>query len=171
MGITLHNVHLDGLVGAPLLNKPQVAILDSGTSLSYFSKDIVDSMHNYLNANPSFQIGQKYYCDCNVTGNFVLDFGGGHQIKIPNYNVLWPIEQFVGTTRANLFFPENSCYIGIEEINQGFDFILLGDNFLRAMYVGYDITNNNIALAQVNPHPTQSQIEAITNRIPGALYI
>ncbi|CAN6674940.1 aspartic proteinase yapsin-3 [Trichomonascus vanleenenianus] len=168
LGIKIQNMHSDGRAQEAMLQKPVTAILDSGTSLSYLPQDAVGNIHEYLNANPSFTIGEKYYCDCNVTANLVLNFGPT-EIKVPNFYFLWPIETIVNPVVANFAFPANSCYIGIENSQPGMDFALFGDNFMRAMYVVYDLKHNRIAIAQSNLRGDTSKIEVIKDKIPGAI--
>lgn len=169
LGVTLRSLRTDGVVRSEQLDRPTTAILDSGTSLTYFPGGTVDSLHTALNANPSFTIGQRYYCDCNVTEHLLLNFGPV-SIKVPNYFFLWPIETVVNRAVAAVAFPQNSCYIGIESQQPGMDYILLGDNFLRAFYTVYDITNEHIAIAQASFSNGDSKIEVIKDKIPGAVY-
>lgn len=168
LAVTLQNLRTDGVVRNNLMNSPEIAVLDSGTSLTYFSKSVMNNIHEAFNANPSFAIGKKYYCDCNVTHNMVLDFGSTI-INVPNYQFLWPIETIVHGIVGKMVFPPNSCYIGIETIQTDMGFFLIGDDFLRAFYSVYDIQNNQIAIAQVNTNPSgPPRIQAITkNHIPG----
>lgn len=84
LGVTLQNMRTDGRAQNPLMSAPKVAVLDSGTSLTYFSSDVAQNIHEALNANPLFAIAQKYYCDCNVTQNIILNFGS-EEIVAPNY--------------------------------------------------------------------------------------
>lgn len=168
LGVSVKSIATDGVAKKNILKKPTTAVLDSGTSLTYLEKPAMTSLHVFLNANPSFAIGQKYYCDCNVTKNIVMDFTGV-QVKIPAYHFLWPVSAIVNPVIAAAAFPPNSCYIGIEANKKGMDFALIGDNFLRAMYVVYDLQHNKIAVAQANLLGGTPQVELITSKgIPGA---
>lgn len=168
LGVTLKGMKcVGGRSKDQLLSKSQTAVLDSGTSLSYFDSGTVGAMQVAFNANPSFAIGMKYYCDCNITKSLALDFGP-ITINVPAYQFLWPITQFVNPLLATVVFPQNTCYFGIESGNDGF--ALLGDNFLRSMYLVYDITDKQIALGQaaLGNNAAAPQIEAIdSNIIPG----
>ncbi|ANB13605.1 Yps3p [Sugiyamaella lignohabitans] len=169
LAITMQGLSTDGLDKRNLMTSPSVSVLDSGTSLSYFSSDVIQQIHQALNANPSFTIGQKYYCDCNITNNLILNFGSA-EIEVPNYDFLWPIETIVSPLVAGVAFPQNSCYLGIEQVQAGMDFSLIGDNLLRAFYTVYDIQNDRIAIGQANPRSGTSNIKLITkNYIPGAV--
>ncbi|PRT54314.1 Acid protease [Wickerhamiella sorbophila] len=168
LGVTLQGMKCVGSRSKDqLLSKPQTAVLDSGTSLSYFDSGTVGAMQVAFNANPSFAIGMKYYCDCNVTKSLALEFGPV-TINVPAYQFLWPISQFVNPMLATVVFPQNSCYFGIESSNDGF--VLMGDNLLRSMYLVYDITDKQIAIAQaaLGNNGAAPQVEAIvSNIIPG----
>jgi hypothetical protein len=167
LGITCQGISSDGRDQRNALTSPQVAVLDSGTSLTYLSSDAMETLYEEFNANPSFSIGEKYYCDCNVTNNLLFNFGAT-EIAVPAYNFLWPIETVVNKVVATMTFPPNSCYIGLEKVQKGMDFLLLGDNVLRAFYTVYDISNNRIAIAPVNTVSGKSNIKPITrSQIPG----
>lgn len=167
LGVSLHSMKcVGGRNRDELLSKPQTAVLDSGTSLTYVDSGTLQTIQTALNANPSFAIGMKYYCDCNITKTLELNFGAV-SVQVPAYQFLWPITQFVNPLLAGVAFPQNSCYLGIESGNDGF--ILMGDNFLRAMYLVYDITDKQIAIGQAALGSTgEPNIEAIvSNIIPG----
>lgn len=164
-GTTLNSIRAQGISNGNMLNKPMTAILDSGTTLSYLPNDALINLHTNLNANPSFTINQRYYADCNITQYLQFDFQG-QSIKVPNYQFLWPIEQFVNPFVAGVSFPRNSCLVGFEATPQGADYILLGDNILRSAYVVYDPANKRVALAQADFTSSKSNIELIKNDIP-----
>lgn len=164
-GITLNSIRAQGLATQNILDKPMTAILDSGTTLSYIPNSALINLHNNLNANPSFTINQRYYCDCNITDYLQFNFGD-QSLKVPNYQFLWPIEQFVNPYVAGIAFPHNSCLVGFEATPNGADYILLGDNVLRSAYIVYDPSNSKIALAQADFSGSKSNIELIKNDIP-----
>lgn len=171
LGVQLFGMHGDRRSKNNLLSRAQTCVLDSGTTLTYVDKETLLNIQGALNSNPSFAINMKYYCDCNITNHMVLDFGGT-MISVPSYNFLWPIETIVDPIIASIAFPQNSCYLGIEQVQDGMDFVLMGDNMLRSMYIVYDLDNKQIALANAAPDYGQpNNIEAITpNRIPGVKY-
>lgn len=159
LGVTLNGIYMDGREKGNNLQKPNTAVLDSGTSLTYVPHDTLISIQGALNANPSFSIGERYYCDCNITENLVLDFGAT-KIPVPAYNFLWPIENFVSGQTAATNFPQNSCYLGIESSSADQDFILLGDNILRGLYIVYDVEHDTISLAP-SANQGASNVQAI----------
>lgn len=164
-GIMLNTMHVDGRASQDVMDKPMTAILDSGTTLSYFPEPVTRMLHEVLNANPSFAINQKYYTDCNITNNFILEFGPT-TIKVPNYQVLTPIEGYVSPAVASIAFPRNTCFVGIDDVPGGANYILLGDNIIRSAYIVYDPQNQQIALAQANfDKRAEPQIELIENNV------
>jgi len=169
MGVNVQGIRADQRATYQLLSKPQVAILDSGTSLTYVDGDTLGSLRTALNSNPSFALGERYYTDCNITTDLHIDFGNIN-IPVPSYNWMWPIDMFVDGVTASLDFPQNSCYIGIEQASSDENFLLFGDNLLRAMYVVYDITDNRIAIARSKASSGKPNVEAIEpgKPIPGA---
>lgn len=170
MGVNLQGIKADQRATYQLLSKPSTAILDSGTSLTYLDGDTLGSLRVAFNANPSFAIGERYYTDCNITTNLWMDFGNVN-IPVPAYNFMWPIDLFVSGISASLNFPQNSCYIGFEQSSGDENFLLFGDNVLRAMYVVYDVTDNRIAIARGKPSSGHPRIEAIEpgKPIPGSI--
>lgn len=164
-GVTVNSITAQGLAAQNILGKPMTAILDSGTTLSYIPSDALTNLHTNLNANPSFTINQRYYCDCNITQYLQFDFQG-QSIQVPNYQFLWPISQFVNPIVANVAFPQNSCLVGFEATPNTADYILLGDNVLRSAYIVYDPANSQIALAQADFGQTEPKIELIKGSIP-----
>lgn len=164
-GVIVNSIRATGIANGNILNKPMTAILDSGTTLSYLPKDAIINLHTNLNANPSFAINQRYYCDCNVTDALIFNFQG-QTLRVPSYQFLWPIEQFVNPYVASIAFPRNSCLVGFEQTPSGADYILLGDNVLRSAYIVYDPSSSRIALAQANFDRRSSHIETIKKDIP-----
>lgn len=158
LGVTVQGMYAEGVANYNLMKAPTTAILDSGTSLSYVDGATLDAYRTAVNSNPSFLIGGKYYTDCNVSDSMTIDFGAT-RIKIPAYNYLWPIDMFVNKISAAVAFPRNSCYIGIDKSSE--DFFLFGDNFLRGMYIVYDITDNRIGLAPLKPSSGEPDIAVI----------
>lgn len=162
-GATLYGVSSDGLAKQNcMMSGPALAVFDSGSKLSYLPSADTRMLHEVLNANPSFAIGQKYYADCNITQHLNLDFGGS-PISVPNYYFLTPIEEMVPGPVAATAFPRNSCYLGIEDAPSSY--ALLGENLLRGMYIVYDGSGKRDTLAvaaAAKERRSQSEIELIT---------
>ena len=167
-GVQVNSIHADGRASQNILTQPMTAVLDSGSRFSYFPNGITRSLYEVLNANPSFSINLKYYADCNITDNLVIDFGAT-QIKVPNYYFLTPIENFVNRGVAGVAFPQNSCYVGID--NSPGNYIVLGENLIRSSYIVYDGKNSQVAIGQANfDKRAEPEIELIGEQeIPGAV--
>lgn len=167
-GVQLSSIKADERATYELISKPSTAILDSGTSLSYVDGDTLSAIRTAFNANPSFALGERYYSDCNITKALHFTFGG-NSIAVPAYNFMWPISMFVDGVTESLDFPQNSCYLGFEQSSSDENFILLGDNVLRGMYLVYDISSERVGIAKEKPSSGSPQVEAITpgQPIPG----
>jgi len=136
-------------------------LLDSGTTFLYLPDDIVNSLTTRLSAVTT---QQGYFVDCNFrfsqsSAFLTFTFGGASAstINVPLSELLYDTEEAFG-------FPFSSvCELGIMTL--GPPLILgesnpyvLGDTFLRSAYVVYDLTHNEIGLAQANFGSTTSNI-------------
>lgn len=145
-----------------ILSNTIEALLDSGTSLSYFPANIASDLLDAFDASYNSQLGY-YIQSCNIEGSLDYDFNGA-KITVPFSSLLMPVKTRRGPARFNNGDPV--CAIGILPTN--YKFALLGDTFLRNAYVVYDLQNDQIALAQAVPNTTDSNIEAIVSTIPSA---
>ena len=116
-------------------------VLDSGTTLTYFSQTIADKLAAAVGAkwNSYYQL---YTSSCNLAGNIVFNFAKGVTISVP-------LSEFV-------LQDGNSCYFGVSRDLA----TILGDNFLRRAYAVYDLDGNTILLAQVK-YTTSSSISTL----------
>ncbi|KAF5092260.1 hypothetical protein D0Z00_004669 [Geotrichum galactomycetum] len=145
-----------------LLSNTIEALLDSGTTLSYFPKNVAADLLAAFNSSYSSQLGY-YLQSCNLEGSLDYSFNGAN-ISVPFESLLLPV-----TSRGRQAYFSNGdpvCAIGI--VPGSYSFALLGDTFLRSAYVVYDLQNDQIALAQANTNTTDSNIEAIVSTIPSA---
>lgn len=170
-GITLSEIRAAGTQN--VLSQPMTAILDSGTTLSYFNEATVKAIHQAIGAKSSFALNGKFYADCHALDKFVFNFGDGAvQITVPASQILTPIENYVRPGLASMTFPRNSCFVGIDVVPKNADYLLLGDNVIRSAYIVYDPQNKQIALAQANfrgRESTPDDIQLISQTlIPGA---
>jgi len=103
---------------------------------------------------------------------FNYGFGGssGPTVKAPVSELVFDLTGIfqvpAGYDLPNLPF-DNVCALGIQSADGGPN--LLGDTFLRSAYVVYDLTNNQIAIAQTNFNSTTSNVvefEAGATSIP-----
>ena len=83
----------------------------------------------------------------------VFDFGGFHiKSKLQNFLI-----------KAS----SNFCALGL--VPQSSSRAILGDNFLTAAYVVYDLENLEVSMAQANYDGGSEDIEVISSTIPGAV--
>ncbi|KAI1852041.1 hypothetical protein JX265_008154 [Neoarthrinium moseri] len=150
---------------------PLPVILDSGTTLSYLPSELVSRIYQTLDAyddTMGVMASGSVYVDCKYLGqNISLDFqfGGsdGPVINVPVDEVIFNnvarLQDLGLALPADLPF-DNVCTLGVMA-SEGI--YLLGDTFLRSAYVVYDLSNQQIALAQANLNSTKSNIIEITN--------
>lgn len=144
-------------------------ILDSGTTITYVPDSILNPIMSGIGAINSDQLGGlvvpcSQACS-SATFNFGFGGNGGPSIAVSFAELVDPIYLDDGsqpTTNG-----ETICSFGMASGGPGP--FLFGDTFLRSAYVVYDLTNNQIGIAQTNYNATSSNIVEITgSSIPGA---
>lgn len=136
----------------PLYDAGVAAVLDSGSTLSYFPSILAKRMGKMLGGKYSSNLGAyQIKCPSSSSANVTFDFGGA--------KILVPLSELV------LSYGKQ-CYLGILESKS--PYVLLGDNFLRRAYVVYDLDDNEISLAQVK-YTSDENIQAISSSVPKAL--
>lgn len=140
-GLTLNSLRAQGIANSEILSKPMTAVVNTGSALSYIPNTALINLHNNLNANPSFALQQRYYCDCNITQYLQFSFSG-QTIKVPNYRFLLPVENYVNGLSAGINFPHNSCLVTIQATPNGGDYVILGQNILGAANLVYNGKNS-----------------------------
>lgn len=142
------------------------AILDSGTTNTYFPDDLANAILEGVGVTSDESFGNVVPCSVGDNeATFVFQFGGEGGATI---NVT--LSQFVGplvTTDGSIPTFDNgdeACSFGI--YGAGEDPILFGDTFLRSAYVVYDLENNEIALAQARYGAGEANIVEIANGAP-----
>lgn len=146
-----------------MLDTPYEALLDSGTSLSYFPQKVANNIFQAFDANFEPNVG-FYVTTCDMTGSLDYNFSGA-TITVNFNQLLLPLTNRRGGA-VTFNNGKAACAVGILPSN--YPFALLGDTFLRSAYVVYDLQNHEIALAQGIFNATDSNVEVITNTIPGA---
>lgn len=146
-----------------LLDVAHGAVLDSGTSLSYFSQEMVDTIAQAFNASYEPRDGE-YVTACNLTGSLDFDFAGAI-ISVDFSQMLLPLLR----NKQPVYFNNGqaACSIGVAATES--EHVVLGNTFLQSAYVVYDLQNHEIALGQCVYNSTDSDIEVISNTIPGAV--
>lgn len=145
------------------------AILDSGTTNTYFPDDLANAVLQGVGVTTDDTFGNVVKCSVgNEEATFVFSFGGngGPAINVSLSQFVTPLLTTDGSTPT---FNDGSkaCSFGI--YGAGNDPILFGDTFLRSAYVVYDLDKNQIALAQAKFGVSDPKIEEFTagGSIPG----
>lgn len=150
-------------------NQAQLVLLDSGSSLSLLPNSMAEALYQIVDAQFDSSSGTAF-ADCNLAQNTTtIDFVfSGATISVPLSELLFAAASANG---QQLQFPDGSpaCLFGISPA--GSDQAVLGDTFLRSAYVVYDLSNNEISIAQTVFNVTESNILEIgtgTNAVPSA---
>lgn len=149
-----------------------IAILDSGTTLSYLPKKITEQIHNKLRVYVDDMWTGLTFIDCKyLTSNPDLRLSftfGDATISVPVWEIVLDL---LGDIQSELPFKmpfERACVFGIQSTDgfdeDGFneDWALLGETFLRSAYVVYDLTHHQIGIAQANLNSTKTDIIELT---------
>jgi len=157
--IALTGVGYNGQENSIASNLNTAALLDSGSSLMYLPNDVTASIYRMTGAKYNQDYGAAFI-DCNMRYNdTTIDFTFSSPTIRVSMSELVLVMGYQGRNPI--------CILGIAPADGTTP--VLGDTFLRSAYVVYDITNNEISLAQTNFNSTGSNILEITNSsIPDA---
>lgn len=144
------NTKIDFRVPFRVNGKTQIADLDSGTSLCYLDRYLVDDIASKFGA--VWDEDQDAYVVSDLPADdLVFDFYGVDVIMPPSE--LWqPYVNGDGSLNYYLTILPNTHSQGIN---------LLGDSFLRSAYVVYDLDHKQVAIAQADPNPGSPNYVAI----------
>lgn len=110
-------------------------VLDSGTTVTLLPSSVFSYLQNATHGTSSDSwLGNTIAVDCSYktsTGSLTYNFDG--------VSIVVPIKDLVEDDFGG------SCSLGVIESDT---YSILGDNFLRSAYVYYDLTDNEISLAQ-----------------------
>lgn len=151
------------------------AVLDSGTTLSYFPDDVATPLFDALGAYTYSSLGSvgltMVECSLATSGlNMTFRFNDSVSVVVPADEIV--IDAFGPVNGA--IPPEiplqNPCLFGIQNSGDSLpsegarqiDFALLGDTFLRSAYVVYDLDRNEIGLAQANLNSSDTNVQELT---------
>ena len=146
------------------------AILDSGTTATYIPDDLLNPILSGVGASNDPDFGQTLPCALAASkATFSFSFGGngGPTIQVPFREFVTNIYLESGHQPHYPHGGGTVCGFGI--LSSGTGPILFGDTFLRSAYVVYDLSNNQIGMANTNFNATDSNIVAISDSaIPSA---
>ncbi len=140
---------------------PVPVLLDSGSSLSYLPTSLAQAVFTIFSAQYDSSAGAAVV-NCNLmNADATVDFDfSGKTISVPMSELV-----IIDGYRRN----QPVCILGISDAGDSTG--VLGDTFLRSAYVVYDLTNNQISIAQTNFNSTTSSIKEIspgTSGVPDA---
>ena len=170
--VALSSVSFIDATGKTPLSQNNLAlpvILDSGTTITYVPDSTLDPITSGIGAINSDELG-GYVVPCSLscspaTLNFGFGGNGGPSIAVSFAELVSPI--YLDDGSQPTLRGETVCSFGMASGGQGP--FLFGDTFLRSAYVVYDLTNNQIGIAQTNYNATSSNIVEISgSSIPGA---
>ncbi|CDK29971.1 unnamed protein product [Kuraishia capsulata CBS 1993] len=134
-----------------------LALLDSGTTLTYLPNELYETFQEFTNATWDDNIEQYYY-DCDEIADTTISFDfTGAKIEVP--------------LKSFTFKQFGKCVSGIQRYDyDDVTYFILGDNFLRNAYVVYDLENLEISLAQAKYNGGKEDVEEITKKgVPSAV--
>lgn len=151
------------------------AVLDSGTTLSYFPDDIATPLFDALGAYTYSSLGSVglTMVECGLANaglELTFRFNDSVSIVVPADEVVIDAFDSVNGVIPPEIPLEDPCLFGIQNSGDSLpsegarqiDFALLGDTFLRSAYVVYDLDNREIALAQANLNSTDTNVQELT---------
>ena len=131
------------------------AVLDTGSTLSYLPRSLLNRLADMIGATYSFNVG-AYVVDCATEKSVTVSINfSGVVITVPLTDLMLP------TSSSGL------CIFGMLAQDPTSLYILFGDNVLRSAYVVYDLEDYEIALAPVK-YTSDEDIENISSAIPKA---
>lgn len=152
--------------------------LDSGSSLSYLPNDVAKTLFKALGAVDDTKLTHGpdasggVFVNCSLkTSSLTIDYIFGDseteaKIRVPISDIIYTSAEMLGEEYR---YNTSSCVLGINPSISGMS--LLGGTFLKSAYVVYDLSNNVMGLAQMNPDSTTEKIVDFKESditIPGA---
>ncbi|KAB8213900.1 putative aspartic-type endopeptidase opsB [Aspergillus novoparasiticus] len=146
---------------------PAAVLLDSGSSLTYLPNSIVQDIYDDLGVTYESSSGVGYVPCSLAQQNINVTYTFSSPI------ITVGIDELV-IDAGDLRFRNGAraCIFGI--VPAGDSTAVLGDTFLRSAYVVYDLSNNEISLANTNFNSTQDNILEIgtgDDSVPGATQV
>ena len=150
-GITLNDSNTE----IQIASNDYTAVLDTGSTYSYFPRSLLTSLGESLNGQFSSSLG-AYIVDCiddDDDSYVAIDFSG-FKINVPLRSLIQR-------------YSYNQCFLSVLQ-QSGSDYILFGDNVLRSAYLVYDLDDFEISIAQAR-YTTEEDISVISSSVPNAI--
>lgn len=156
------------------------SILDSGTTLTYLPDALATELFDAIGAYQYSSFGESSsiaLVDCGLGVDFTFRINDTVAITVPSEELV--IDAFAGyqdTLPDDVPF-NSTCLFGIQSIGdtsaesgggggsgsiKEADYAILGDTFLRSVYVVYDLANLQIGLAQANLNSTTTDVQELS---------
>lgn len=155
--IALTGMGQNGQENSIFTNDSVAVLLDSGSSLMYLPDNVAQSLYQAYGAQYDSSQGAAFV-DCNLgnqKGSLDFSFSG--------VTISVDMSELVITAGFQRGRP--ICILGVSPAGDSLS--VLGDTFLRSAYVVYDLSNNQIGLAQTNFNVSASNIKEITTGSSG----
>jgi len=146
-------------------NQAIAVLLDSGSSLTYLPNDITESIFQAVDAQYDSAEGAAYV-ECSLANNSTtIDFTfSSPTISVDMSELVIPLTTSTGKP---LTFTDgtDACLFGIAPAGDSTS--VLGDTFIRSAYLVYDLSNNEISIAQTNFNATGTNVVEIASGSTG----
>ena len=155
--ITLTEIQLGSTVIAK--NQALAVLLDSGSSLTYLPDSMTEAIYEQVGAQYDSTEGAAYV-PCSLASNTsTLDFTFSSPTISVAMNEL--VIDVLSTNGRQLTFSDGTpaCLFGIAPA--GSTTSVMGDTFIRSAYLVYDLSNNEISIAQTNFNSTSTNVVEI----------
>ena len=168
--ITLTEIKIGNTVIAK--NQAQAVLLDTGSSLTYLPDAITEAIYEQVNAQYDAAEGAAYV-PCSLANNSTtIDFTFTTPTITVAMNEL--VIEVATSNGQQLTFTDGTpaCLFGIAPA--GSSTSVLGDTFIRSAYLVYDLSNNQISIAQTTFNTTASNVVEIgtgTTSVPDATLV
>jgi hypothetical protein len=140
-------------------NQALAVLLDSGSSLTYLPDSIAEGIYEEVNAQYDSSEGAAYV-PCSLASNTTtLDFTFSSPTISIAMNEL--VIEVASSSGRQLTFSDGTpaCLFGIAPAGSGTS--VMGDTFIRSAYLVYDLSNNQISIAQTNFNATNTNVVEI----------
>ncbi|GMG07565.1 unnamed protein product [[Candida] boidinii] len=154
------NNNINAIVKAPIYIGSVPVLLDTGSSYVNFPQSFIDGIAHHFNFTYD-SYGDQYYTQCS---DISTDYFVG--VNTQGLDLTVPLSYLLET--AELENGERVCVLMI----QPSEVFVLGDNFLRGVYMAVDLQNSEVALGNANLSRKESysdnNIEVISDTIPAS---
>ncbi|CCH45277.1 Pepsin A [Wickerhamomyces ciferrii] len=141
-------------------DKNYTGLLDTGSTNINMPKEILENIIKSIDENTTLDTVQDYYyslpCSLQNTSKILYFNFQSQLIPLNISDLIFPVEA-VGESNSN----GTQCFLRIFEGDE----IILGDYFLRNVYLVYDLQDREISLAPIK-YTSEDDIEAIKSTIP-----